>query len=100
MFLKIKDEEILNINQIKRIKKEQEIIYEETDEYKKYLSENKGIFCFFSGNRYTDKIINTLYKIIVFTCDFEELEFIYDNEEEWREELEYIWNSINLDKED
>lgn len=98
MFLKIKEEEILNINQIKRIIKEKETIYEETEEYKNYL-ENHQFSIFFVGNKYTDKVIDIIYKIIIHTCDFEELEFVYDDEQYWLDEFDYIWNTVNLNKE-
>ena len=95
MFIKIKEEEIIEIGEILRVKKDIITKYEETEEYKEYIKKS-NMFCFFVGQEYTDKVISEEYKLIINTKTFDELIFEFDDIDQLEKEFKYIWNSVPI----
>lgn len=97
MFIKIKDEEILNVEEVKRVLKATEFIYEETEEYKNFKKSSNNSFGIFFGAKYTNVVIETIYKIIIYTNSFDIIEYRYNVDLDYRDkDFDAIWNRIKI----
>lgn len=96
MFTKIKDEDIINIDEIKRIVKDIEIVYEETEDYKNFKKSSNSAIGIFFGTRYTDNIIKEIYKLIIYTDSFDTIEYVYNTIDDRNKDFDTIWNQMNV----
>ncbi len=93
MFVKIKNHDVLKVENIERMVKNEETEYEITEEYREYINTNKNVFSFFTGQKHTDVIIAVTYLIEITTVD-DDITYSFETEEDRNETFNAIWDVL------